>query len=73
MNIADDEGTFKGLGVTLPTYDEELDPVRGTQQHGLCSKTDGPNHLVLRYNALSELQMALITSDCAPFTTWTII
>ena len=27
---------------------------------------DGPNHLGLSYNAVSELQMALITSDCVP-------
>ena len=30
---------------------------------------DGPNHLGLRCNMLPEPQMALITSDCAPFRT----
>ena len=31
------------------------------------TRYDGPNQLELWYNALPEHQMALITSDCAPF------
>ena len=30
-------------------------------------RKDGPNHLGLRYHALSEHQMALTTSGCVPF------
>ena len=33
------------------------------------TRYDGPNHLGLWYNALPEHQMALITSDCALFST----
>ena len=32
-------------------------------------QNDGPNHLGMRCNAFPEHQVALITSDCAPFRT----
>ena len=34
---------------------------------GTMTRHDGPNHLGLCCEALPEHQMALITSDCAPF------
>ena len=41
-------------------------PATWTITHDI-TRYDGPNHLGLWYNALFERQMALITSDCVPF------
>ena len=45
---------------------EDGHPVRDSTTWTILQQ-DGPNHLELRYNALFEHQMALITSDCAIF------
>ena len=40
---------------------------KGTPTTWTVLQQDGPNHLGLLYNVLPGHQMALITSDCAPF------
>ena len=47
--------------------DKNETSVRGRPTTWTVLQQDGPNHLGLRYNAMPDHQMALITSGCVPF------